>query len=324
LAIYNPKSVALANTSSPSEQAGHYLDRFVAWCRVDRSVSGVILLGSAAQDGAADPLSDLDLMVITNQRRRLSSPEWLESIHRPPVFSWTYKSPVGGQTVRQAIYDGPLVVDIALVSTIQALLVGMGVTALSRLTALRRHLPTSLTLQLDAWLEITGRGTKVLLDKHGLAMRMTTFGAEVDPSVPTQRMFLNTVHRLFGLVLWESKQLVRHELWMGLGTVDQQVKQCVLEMMEWHALATNPTLGDTWYGGRRVQAWADPRWVTALADTWPSFDSEGAWDALLATLELFSRMAKETAEALGHRYPVDDEQNVRSWIGARRAGVPLD
>ena len=261
-------------------------------------------------------------MVITNQHRRLSSPEWLESIPPPPLFSWTYKAPVGGKTVRQAIYDGPLVVDIALVSSIQAFLVGIGVTGLSRLTAVRRHLPSSLTLQLDAWLAIAGRGTKVLLDKHGLAVRMTAPGAEVTPKAPTQRVFINTVHSLFGLVLWESKQLVRHELWMALGTVDQQVKQCLLAMMEWHSIATNPTLGDTWYGGRRVQEWADPRWVAALRHTWPSYDSEGAWDALLATLDLFSMMAKETAKALGYLYPVEEELRVRSWMNARRPGTP--
>ena len=158
----------------------------------------------------------------------------------------------------------------------------------------------------------------MLLDKHGLAKRMVASAPEVAPKVPTQHEYLNIVHSLFGLILWESKQLVRHEMWMALGTVDQQVKQCLLAMMEWHSIATNPELGDTWYGGRRVQEWADPRWVTALPQTWPSYDVEGAWNALLATLELFSNVAKETAQSLGHHYPVDAELRVRSWINARR------
>ena len=322
LATYNLRLVA--DTSTSSEQAGEYLDHFVAWCRADRSVRGVILLGSAAHDGAVDPLSDLDLMVITNQRRRLSSPEWLDLIDPPPLFSWTYQSPVGGQTVRQAIYGGPLVVDIALVSSVQASLLGMAVLGLSQLSALRRQLPVPLSLRLDAWLAITGRGTKVLLDKSGLAKRMVASVAEVAPKVPTQYVYLNNVHSLFGLILWESKQLVRHELWMALGTVDQQVKQCLLTMMEWHAIATNPELGDTWYGGRRVQEWADPRWVAALPQSWPSYDVEGAWEALLATLELFSKVANETAQSLGHRYPIGEELRVRSWINARRPAASSD
>jgi aminoglycoside 6-adenylyltransferase len=158
----------------------------------------------------------------------------------------------------------------------------------------------------------------VLLDKQGVAKRMVASVAEAAPKVPTQQVYLNNVYSLFGLILWESKQLVRHELWMALGTVDHQVKECLLTMMEWQAISANPELGDTWYGGRRVQEWADPRWVAALRETWPSYDVERAWDALLATLELFSQVAKETAESLGHRYPVDEELRVRTWINDRR------
>ena len=308
----------MADTPISSEQAGDYLDRFVAWCRAERSVRGVILLGSAAQDGAVDPLADLDLMVITKHRRRLSSLEWLDLIDPQPLFSWTYQSPVGGETVGQAIYDGPLVVDIALVPSVQAFLLGLAVMGLTRLSFLRRHLPASLTLQLETWLAITARGTKVLLDKDGLAKHMVGSVADVTPRVPTQEVYLNTVHSFFGLILWESKQLVRHELWMALETVDQQVKQCLLKMIEWHSLATNPELGDTWYGGRRVHVWSDPRWVTALPQTWPPYDVEGGWDALLSTLELFSTVAKETAQSLGYKYPVDEESRVRSWIIDRR------
>ena len=165
----------------------------------------------------------------------------------------------------------------------------------------------------------------MLLDKHNLALRMTASGAAVASRAPTQPEFLNVVHSLFGLVLWESKQLVRHELWMALGTVDQQVKQCLLTMMEWHSIATNPSLGDTWYGGRRIEEWADPRWVTSLSDTWPRYDNEAAWDALLATIDLFSVLARETAEALGYRYPDDNEISARSWINTRRkAGLAKD
>jgi aminoglycoside 6-adenylyltransferase len=164
----------------------------------------------------------------------------------------------------------------------------------------------------------------VLLDKQGVAKRMTASVVGNRPRLPTQSEYNNTVFSLFGLILWESKQLVRNELWMALGSVDQQVKQCLLTMMEWHSLATNPQLCETWYGGRRVQQWADPRWVAHLHQTWPSYDVEGAWEALFATLELFSEVAKETAEFLGHRFPVDEELRLRGWITARRPGTPSD
>ena len=164
----------------------------------------------------------------------------------------------------------------------------------------------------------------MLLDKNGLANRIVVSVAQVSPRVPTQEVYLNTVRSFFGLILWESKQLVRHELWMALETVDQQVKQCLLKMIEWHSIATDPELGDTWYGGRRVHEWADQRWVTALRQTWPTYDVEVGWDALLATLELFTDVAMETAQSLGLQYPVDEEQRVRSWIKTRRPAAPSD
>ena len=44
---------------------------------------------------------------------------------------------------------------------------------------------------------------------------------------------------------------------MALETVDQQVKQRLLKMIEWHSIATNPELRETWYGGRRIHERAD-------------------------------------------------------------------
>jgi aminoglycoside 6-adenylyltransferase len=307
-----------SDTAASAEHVRDYLDHFVAWCQAEHAVKGVILLGSSARDGAFDPLADLDLLVIVKRRHRFSSLEWLELIDPPPLFSWNYQSPVGGETVQQAIYEGPLVVDIALVPSVQAFLLGLAIRGLSRHSLLRRHLPAPLIVQLDAWLAITRRGTKVLLDRNGLADRIAASAAPVSSSIPTQTVYLNTVCSVFGLILWESKQLARHELWMAVGTVDQQVKQRLLTLIEWHAIATNPELADTWYGGRRIHEWADPRWVAALHHTWPTYDVEGAWDALLATLELSSNVAKETAQSLGYLYPADAELKVRSWMADRR------
>jgi predicted nucleotidyltransferase len=296
-----------------------YLDRFAERCKAQRGVHSVLVLGSAADDRAIDALSDLDLMVITTSPRRLSTFEWLELDDFPLVFSWTYDSPTGSQKVHQLIYDGPLVVDVAFVSSAQALLLGTAVQALSRWPTLRPRLPSSLMSQIDVWQVIAARGTKVLIDRAGLARRIGTSAKPMSRKRPTEGDYVNTVYSLFGLLLWESKQIVRRELWMALGTVDHQVKACLLTMIEWHAMASNPQLGDTWYGGRRADDWADPKWRPALSRTWPTYDAAGAWDALFATLELFSDVAGDTARLLGYQYPAADDERVRSWIASRRA-----
>jgi hypothetical protein len=295
-----------------------YLANLVSWADGEPSVRGVIVMGSVAHADAADALSDLDLMVITTKPRRLRAAAWLDELEPQPLFSFTYGSPVGGHTVRQAVYDSPLVVDLAVVSRKQVALSGAAIALIGRFPRLRNALSSQLAEQLDSWLRITGRGTRVLMDKDGLAARMTRSVGPERVAPPSKARFLNTVHSLFGLVLWESKQLVRGELWMALGTVDQQVKQQLLTMMQWHSVATKPRATDTWYGGRHMARWLDSRWLASVPSTWPPYDSENAWSALLATLDLFSAIAKETAESLHYQYPAKEEQRVRSWLYERR------
>jgi aminoglycoside 6-adenylyltransferase len=317
-ATYDPEPVAISDKSSAAERIGEYLERFVERCKAEHAVHGVLQLGSAVDPGAVDALSDLDLMVITTSPRRLSSPAWLESVDPSAFFSWTYQSPIGGQRIGQAIYDGPLVVDLAFVSSFQAFLLGTAVSGLSRRPALRRRVPLWALSQIGAWLAIVDRGTKVLFDRAGLARRIATSTAQSTREPPAEEVYLNTVYSALGLLLWESKQLVRGELWMGLETVDYQVKQCLLTMMEWHSLAVNPELGDTWYGGRHIEDWADHRWLPPLRQARSRFDLAEAWDALFVTLGLFSDVASETGRLLGYNYPSGDELRVRGWIEARQ------
>jgi hypothetical protein len=274
-----------------------------------------------AREGAADDLSDLDLVVITTRPRRFSNPSWLDSMDPAPLFTWTYRPPIGSGCVHQAIYEGPLVVDVAPLSKIQAVLTSLSAEAVSRLPILRRASPR-VSSQLDTWLSVGSRGTRVLLDKDGVANRMLRRARHPQAALttPTESEFLNTVYSLFGLCLWESKQLVRGELWMALGTVDQQVKACLLTLLEWHSIVTNRDTADLSYGGRKINAWADPRWMAFIHGTWPSYDSATAWDALTSTLDLASEAASETAQTLGYRYPADHEHQVRKWIADRRGG----
>jgi aminoglycoside 6-adenylyltransferase len=316
--------VAASDLDSGTDRAEEYLVQFVERCREERSVQGVLLLGSAAAPRAREALSDIDLMIITTSPRRLASLGLLQSIEPLALFSWNYGSPVGGQLVGQAIYDGPLVVDLAFVSSIQAFLLGIGLSVLRRRPTLRRRLPTGAMSQFEAWLAITARGARVLFDRAGLAKRIAVDREQPTPRVPTNEVFLNTVHSALGLALWESKQLVRGEVWMAVETVDTQLKHCLLTMIEWHARAVGAEPGATWYGGRHIEDWADQRWLPSLRDAWPRYDVSEAWDALTATCMLFSEVAVETARLLGYHYPKEDEVRIWNWIEARRANAQRD
>lgn len=318
LNTYDPGLVASSDGPPAQQQIDAYLARFVERCKTEYAIHGVLLLGSAAAPGAFDALSDLDLMVITTSPGRLSSAAWLSSIDPPALFSWTYPSPIGGQRVGQAVYAGPLVVDLAFVPSHQAFLLGLAVGGLSRRPGLRRRLHIQAASQLDAWLAIAARGTRVLFDRAGIANRIASSSEVVTRTLPSADVYLNAVYSALGLILWESKQLVRGELWMALETVDHQLKDHLLTLLEWHALAMNPQLKDTFYGGRYIEQWADNRWLPSLRRARSPYDVSEAWDALFVTLDLLSEVGTDLARALDFVYPVEHEIRVRRWVAARR------
>jgi aminoglycoside 6-adenylyltransferase len=216
------------------------------------------------------------------------------------------------------VYDGPFVVDVATTSWIQAALSGAAVAAITRFPRLRSAFPPTVVQQLDAWLQITRRGTHVALDKDGIATRMARSLGHASTPLPSEAEFLNTVQSVFGLLLWQSKQLVRGELWMALATVDQQVKQQLLIMMQWHTIVARQGVTDTSYSGRHIGQWLDPRWSKSLPKVWAGYDVQEAWTALFATLDLFSAVANEMADAGRYRYPSGEERELREWLSERQ------
>jgi hypothetical protein len=89
-------------------------------------------------------------------------------------------------------------------------------------------------------------------------------------------------------------------------------------MLQWHAAARHQDATDTWYGGRHIAQWLDPRLSASLPNVWSGYDVTQAWEALVATLDLFSVAAKEVADRNQFRYPTDDERRLRAWLSERQ------
>ncbi|OGO52327.1 MAG: hypothetical protein A2148_01525 [Chloroflexi bacterium RBG_16_68_14] len=95
------------------------------------------------------------------------------------------------------------------------------------------------------------------------------------------------------------------------------MKDLLLRMLEWHARATHGWDYETWYTGRFVDRWADPRAAAALRETFARYDEEDVWRALFSTMELFGWLARETAERMNFTYPAAAEERVTEWVQAR-------
>src|SRR5262245_45264655 len=90
------------------------IDRFVAWAQAQPDIRAAIVLGSRARtDRPADEWSDLDLLIVTADPRRLiSQTDWLEQLGTP-WLTFLEPTAVGGATERRALFEGGLDVDFS-------------------------------------------------------------------------------------------------------------------------------------------------------------------------------------------------------------------
>jgi hypothetical protein len=102
------------------------------------------------------------------------------------------------------------------------------------------------------------------------------------------------------------------------------MKWMLLRMVEWHSRSVHGAAFNTWYLGRFIEQWADPRVVQGLRAVLPGYDEAAAREALLATLGLFREMGEETAARLGLSYPREAHEQVERWIRGWFAGAARD
>jgi aminoglycoside 6-adenylyltransferase len=106
------------------------------------------------------------------------------------------------------------------------------------------------------------------------------------------------VNWFWAAALMQAKAIVRDEPWM-VRIRDRDLKEELLAMIEWdHRARYGPTF-DTWHLGMRMRHWMDPDVQEALERCWAGFALDEAGPALLASVDLFDRLARRTAEALG-------------------------
>jgi aminoglycoside 6-adenylyltransferase len=297
--------------------------RFVAWAAARPDVRAAIVVGSRARtDHPADEWADLDVgFTTTQQRRYLESADWLSEIGT--VWA-AYRDPTG--ITRHVLFEGGLDAGFAPIPHGQLKLA-------VRLMPLARRFPVLFRLpgggQLRAALaeaaEYYRRGGRVILDKDGLAEKFLALLPPVDARhrLPAAEQFAEVVNEFWFAAVWTAKHLQRGELWWAkCSGGDGRMKTLLLRMTEWHAWAVHGPEYDTWDDGRFLEEWADPRVVEALGPTFAHYDPDDARRALLATMDVFRWLAKETAERLGHPYPAAAEAGVTDWVSRCFAAAP--
>jgi aminoglycoside 6-adenylyltransferase len=114
--------------------------------------------------------------------------------------------------------------------------------------------------------------------------------------------------------------LIRGDLWV-VKTRDWTMKEMLLRMIEWHALATTGPATDVWYIGTKMTRWVDPAVWSALEDVFGHFDAADSWRAIEATMRLFARLTHEVADRLELSYPEHSERQIMDHVLGMKAGI---
>lgn len=273
-----------------------FLSKLLDWALRQDGLGAVVLTGSRARgDGAVDAASDYDLEVFVAEPERYgSSSAWHEEIS--PV--WVYLPSKGGEEEdggrrvwRLVFFEGGKKVDFQIRPT-------------EALAEIAKN-------GLD---DLYERGYAVLADPSGLASRLPA------PSGRSPRVRPPTTADLFDVCseFWFEAAhippyLARGELWI-VKFRDGTMKQMLLRLAEWDALAFHGPEADVWHLGIHMRDWAAPDVWADLHRCYGRFDAEDAFAAFQATLSLFSKLSHRVAASFDLEHPTSIEAAIRPHV----------
>ncbi len=272
------------------------ISRVSEWAEREEGIHAVFVFGSQARrDNPADEWSDLDLLLLADEPQfYIETVDWLQQIGEQWV-SFLERTPDGGFE-RRVLFEGGFDVDF----------IPESVDSFRKILA--EGLPTILE-------DIFRRGFRILVDKDGLAARITAVKRETAvPAPDSEAEYLAITNDFWYHTVWTAKHLRRGELWWAKSCCDSYLKKLLLSMLERHARAARGKEFDTWMRGRFLEEWADPRAVAALPQIFAHYDEPDVWRALLATMDLFRWLAVETAEYLGYAYPSSGDEHCTNLV----------
>ena len=299
----------MTNLASQDDVAKSYdilIERFVDWAQPRSDIRAAFVIGSRARrDRPADEWADLDLVVITtNAERYVLTSGWVKNMGKP-LLTFVEPTATGDEKERRVLYEGMLDVDFAILPVKKA----------------RQLLRGKKTSQTAAQLANSlGRGIRMLIDKDKLLpdlKKISLPSTGASRQVPTQTEFLSVVDDFLYHSIWTAKHLLRGELWWADSCCNCRLSQLMLRMIEWHTQVEHDWKYDTWFRGRFLEQWSDEQTQQELKTTFTHYDKQDTRKALTATLNMFHRIATETAEKLGYRYPEEADKCVREWLSVR-------
>ena len=262
------------------------------WAKDRPEVRALILFGSQAQRGMADPLSDIDLaLFVTEPEAFFTERSWAETFG--PIWLRV------NETLERTFIDKILYEDGTMVEFV--------IQPLENLQAMQNKLSQHLA-----------PGYKILVDKDQTARKLPKPSGQVDtPLSPTKEEYNRSLASFWLHAYQVAKYLLRSDLWRAKH-YDWQLKQGLLAMMGWHALLVRGQEHFTFYEGKRLQVWTDPDTYLSLMTVFGRFYPADSWRALEDTIKQFNRLSQEVAAALDADPRPELTQKYQAWLAEQR------
>lgn len=282
--------------------------RVFNWAKEQPSILAVIVIGSRARpENAADEWSDLDMVLFTlDLEEYRSDPSWLQQIG--DVLLSVLDHTGRGDPEWLVVFSDGLKGDFAF----------------TRIPEQCRMLPAlpELLAATNFYHEAYQRGIYCLLDKTNPENEGKPIPWFHRQSAHTsQDEFQKCMNHFWMEALRAAKFIRRGDLWRAYYTCNYAMKQRVLQMAEWQAQAQHGLEYETWYDGRYLDRWADPRLIRQLPAAFGEYEQSRIRAAFFNTVELFGWLALETASALKLVYPVLIETRILELIRATIGSV---
>jgi aminoglycoside 6-adenylyltransferase len=268
------------------------LEEITSWAKENPDIRTVLLVGSRADpDAKVDLLSDYDIEIAVNDPRKfLDSEEWLSAFGDPLVIMHVNED----FKLRMVIYKDYIRIDFRIYS----------VEDFKQIIT-----QTKLPKNLD-------NGYKILLDKDRITLNLKTPAYDVFIiTKPSKEEFLATVTDFWWDTTYVAKSLWRDEIFYAKYMLDSIIRFSYLrKIIEWHISAQYNWGITTNKYGRYFKHYLDAETRRELEKTFAGSEKEENWNALLATLKLFRRLATTISQEIDCSYPEELDAEISSYL----------
>jgi aminoglycoside 6-adenylyltransferase len=261
------------------------MERIVSWARAEPDIRGLALTGSRAGEVLPDDLADIDMQVYARSVAPYqANDDWLSGFG--PI--WVH--------VRDEYREKEITIPTRLVVFEAGLKVDFAFYPADRMARSMR----------------SRVGVRVLLDKDDAVGETADAPRAPDRnSDREQREFSTLVEEFWFEAYHVGKYLVRGDLWPATARHWAAMER-VLEMLERRMQVIDGRTVPS--AGKSLASWAPPFVLASLPRLFPGANAEETWTALFEMIALFRRLARETEEASGLRYPEEVDRNLSEFL----------